>query len=388
MASARPSLPTVTSRVPLYLGGLMGPFGTGIMVPMIPELRVAFDTSNSTLAWGWALYLVPFAALMLVSGSLSERWGRRRTARATFLGYAVVTLGCAAAPSLGWFLAGRAVAGALNAFFTPILLAALADTTPADRLGEVVGAYAAFQSVGALLAPLTGGLAADVNWRLAFVLVAAASFLLSWFPPRGEPGGAAGPPSMRPLLARPIRLLGVAAFCAAAGPLGAVSLVGLQARDGIGLSGSAAGFIVMAGPAAAVFAGRPWGRVIDRVGGRRAGALAFSVCSILVAILAGATTAATLAGGWVITGYTTNFVIVTFQSLAAGALPGNRAGAISFVLAHRFLGHAVGALVWFPVFAREPTVAFVGSAALGFAGWAALHRCGLGVRSGQVAGRP
>ena len=90
-----------------------------------------------------------------------------------------VTVVAALAPNVAVFFAARAVGGALNAFFTPILLAALAESTPAGRLGEVVGVYAGFQSFGSLLAPLVGGLAADVNWRLAFLLVAAVSLTLS-----------------------------------------------------------------------------------------------------------------------------------------------------------------------------------------------------------------
>jgi MFS family permease len=379
---------TRAARLPLYVGGLMGPFGTGIMVPMIPELREEFATTNSTLAWGWALYLVPFAALMLVSGTLSERWGRRRTARWTFLLYGVATLFCAIAPSLGWFFAGRAVAGSLNAFFTPILLAALADATPPERLGEAVGVYAGFQSFGSLLAPLTGGLAADVNWRLAFVLVGIVSFVLSWFPPPGEPRVDVEPPPTRPLLRRPILLLGTAAFFAAAGPIGVGVVVGLQARDELGLSGSAAGLVLMAGPASAVFAGKPWGRVLDRIGGRRASVIAFLICSALVAAMAGATTALLLAIGWAVAGFTTNFIVVSVQSLAAQALPENRAGAISFVLAHRFLGHAVGALVWFPVFASSGSAAFLGSALVGVLGALAIVASGLGVRArSRVRGR-
>ena len=379
--------PSRFSRLPLYIGGLMGPLGTGIMVPMIPELRQEFSTSNSVLAWGWALYLVPFAALMLVSGTLSERWGRRRTARWSFLLYAVVSVLCAAAPTLGLFFAGRAVAGALNAFFTPILLAALADATPTERLGEVVGVYAGFQSFGSLLAPLTGGLAADVNWRLAFVLVAGASFMLSWFPPPGDPRVDIEPLPTRPLRQRPLRLLGVAAFAAGAGPIGVAVVVGLEARDELGLSGSAAGFVLMAGPAAAMFAGRAWGRVLDRVGGRRASVAAYLICSALVAAMAGASTAVVLAAVWAVAGFSTNFIVVSIQSVAAAALPANRAGAISFVLAHRFLGHAVGALVWFPVFAVSPAAAFVGSGTVGLLGVGAVYASGLGTRSEQPLGR-
>ena len=360
------------ARLPLYVGGLMGPFGTGIMNPMIPELRDDFGVSNDALGLGWALYLIPFAALMLVSGTLAERWGRRRTARWTFALYALVTLVAAGAPNVWVFFGARALAGALNAFFTPILLAALAESTPVQKLGEVVGVYAAFQSFGSLLAPLVGGVAADVTWRAAFVLVAAVSLLLSLFPPPGEPRREAAAAPMRPLLTRPVWLLGWAAFLAAAGPIGIGVVVGLSARDELGLSGSAAGLVLAAGPVGAMFAGRPWGGVVDRVGARSAGVAAFVICSGLVAVLAGPTAALVLGLVWLVAGFTTNFIVVSVQSMAATAIEGNRAGAISFVLAHRFLGHAVGALIWLPTFSRNADAPYLGSAALGLVGALAI----------------
>lgn len=369
------------ARLPLYVGGLMGPFGTGIMNPMIPELREEFGVSNDALGLGWALYLVPFAALMLVSGTLSERWGRRRTARWTFALYAGVTVVAAVAPNIGVFFAARAIGGALNAFFTPILLAALTEATPKERLGEVVGVYAGFQSFGSLLAPLAGGLAADVNWRLAFLLVALTSALLSFFPPPGEPRREVAAAPLRPLLQRPIVLLGWSGFLAAAGPIGIGVVVGLSARDELALSGTVGGLVLAAGPIGAVLAGRPWGRVLDRVGGRVAGVAAFVICSLLVGTLAGPTVAIALGLGWLVVGFTTNFIVVSVQSLAATASADNRAGAISFVLAHRFLGHAAGAVLWLPVFARDANAPYYGSAVLGLLGAGLLFASGLGRRS-------
>ena len=104
----------------------MGPFGTVVIVPMFPELRAEFDASSSAVSLGFSLYLIPFALILLVSGTLGERWGRRRTVRGTYLLYAVASIGCALAPNLDVFIAARALQGVANAFITPLLLAGLA----------------------------------------------------------------------------------------------------------------------------------------------------------------------------------------------------------------------------------------------------------------------
>ena len=51
---------TRSARLPLYLGGLMGPFGTVVIVPMFPELREAFGASSAAVSWGFNDLHAPF----------------------------------------------------------------------------------------------------------------------------------------------------------------------------------------------------------------------------------------------------------------------------------------------------------------------------------------
>lgn len=181
-------------RLPLYVGGFMGPFGTVVLVPMFPELRETFDATSSQVGLAYSLYLIPFAILLLVSGTLGERWGRRRTVRTTYILYTVASIACALAPTLGVFIAARAVQGVSNAFITPLLLAGLAESVPQERFGRVVGIYSSFQALGGGLGPIVGGVAADSDWRLAFFGTAVVSGLLALAPPSGEPRRGHGGP--------------------------------------------------------------------------------------------------------------------------------------------------------------------------------------------------
>ncbi len=138
---------------------------------------------------------------------------------------------CALAPNLGVFLVGRALQGVANAFITPLLLAGLAETVPAERFGRLVGIYGSFQAFGGAAAPIAGGIAADTDWRVAFVVTAALSAALAITPPEGGPRRDVEAPPIRPLLTRPMNELGIAAFFGAAGPMGIAVLVGVLARD-------------------------------------------------------------------------------------------------------------------------------------------------------------
>ncbi len=146
-----------SARLPLYLGGLMGPFGTVVIIPMFPELRETFDASSAAVSWGFTIYMLPFAAMLLVSGTLGERWGRRRSVRSAFLLFAIASLFCALAPNLAVFLVGRTLQGVANAFITPLLFAGLAEVVKPSAFGRSVGIYSSFWAAGGALAPVVGG---------------------------------------------------------------------------------------------------------------------------------------------------------------------------------------------------------------------------------------
>src|SRR3954471_24427582 len=122
------------ARAGLYAGGYLGPFGGGVIAVLIPELRQDFDASTAQVTAGITAYLVPFAALQDVSGTLGERFGVARTIRVAYVVYAIASLAVAATTSIGPFLVARGAQGAANAFTTPLLLASVAEATPEAEL--------------------------------------------------------------------------------------------------------------------------------------------------------------------------------------------------------------------------------------------------------------
>jgi len=352
-------------RIPLYIGGFMGPFGTVVIIPMFPELREEFDASSSAVSLGFSLYLIPFAALLLVSGTLGERWGRRRTVRGTYLLYAVASLGCALAPSLPIFIVARALQGVANAFITPLLLAGLAETVPAERFGRQVGIYSSFQALGSGLGPIIGGIAADTDWRLAFYGTMVVSLLLATSPPDGGARPGAEAPRLRPLLTRRMVMLGIGFLFAAAGPVGISVLVGVAGRDVLDLSGTVTGVILFAGAMSMLLLGPVWGQILDRFGTRRFGIVATLAAVALAGLPSLADSGPMLGVIWVLTSAAVGAVIVVMQALGASVMPANRGGALSFLLAFRFVGHALGPIVFVPLVDRSVETTFFVAAGLG-----------------------
>lgn len=157
------------------------------------------------------------------------------------------------------FLGCRALQGVANAFLTPLLLAALAESTPPERVGRSVVTFAAVQTAALVVAPLGGGLAGEVSWRLAFVAPALAALVLAALPLPGT-RRAAVPPRLRAALVARVGWLSAAAFLGYLSLAGLSFLVALRAADEFGLSSSATGLLV------AGFGAAGWSRARQRAG--------------------------------------------------------------------------------------------------------------------------
>jgi MFS family permease len=352
------------TRAALYAGGFIGPFGGGMVVVLVPELRDAFGISTGLASLALTVYLIPFAALQLVSGTIGERVGRVRATRAAFVVYAFASAATALAGGYGAFLAARAVQGAANAFTTPLVLAGLADATPPEQLGRTMGTFAAVQTAGVVGAPLVGGLAGAADYRLAFAAAAAVAVVLAAVPVPGGPG-ARGTAHARLRDAATARALwlSVAAALAYLAVTGLGVVVAVRAGDELGLGATARGLLLAGFGAAGVVAGRPAGRAADRHGAARVAIAGALPCCALLPLLGLASTPATLAAGWVAAGICSALIWAGLNTLLAGAAPANRAGAISLAGAFKFGGNALAPLIWLSVYAAAPPLAFGGAGA-------------------------
>ncbi len=356
--------PTGARLVSFYLGGFLGPFGTLVPVPMLPDLRADFGVDSATISWAISAYLLPMAALLLVSGTIGERFGRSRVLRISLAVYLGASLLVAAAPTLTPFLAARALQGAANAFFTPLLLAELADITPESGLGRRIGAYSSFQAIGGAAAPFVGGLAAEVDWRLAFAVTAGVTLVILVTSPGPRPTGRTTRPSARSLLDRRLVALSLTSLAVTAGPVGAQVLLGLKLRDELAIDPGPAGLILAAGFVGPIVLGPAFGRLTDRYGAGRCGVASIAAAGALAAAIGPVGSSAVVVGLWLLAGSVFAMATVVLHRVAAVVVPANRGGALSVVLSFRFLGFALGPLIWVPLLDSTVTGAFVGAGLL------------------------
>ena len=352
---------------PLYVGGFLGPFGGAMLVAIIPNVAHGLDASVTQVAAAITAYMVPFAVLQLFSGTLAERLGPRRVVRAGYIGFGAAALGCALAPEIWSFLAARAVMGASNAFLSPILLAALSEVVAPAVLGRTVGTFAAAQTAGLTFAPILGGVLGEINWRLAFVLVAVVSVVLAL--PKQTLGAAeraatdAPRASFRTLLNRWIALLATQAMLGYLGFTAIGFVLVLVAADEFALGSSARGLLVAGYGIGGILLGRYAGSVVDRIG-RPSAALAGAVaCTAGVVGLVFAPTVWGLALVYFAIGCASTFVWAGLNTIAVESFPENRAGATSAYSAFKFAGVAIAPLIYVPLFHVDTRLPFVLAAA-------------------------
>lgn len=144
--------------------------GTVVNVAL-PEIGRDLGASTSALQWILNGYLLSLAALILLGGSLGDRFGRRRVFVIGVGLFTAASLLCSIAPSAELLVAARIVQGVGGALLTPGSLAMIeASFRPADR-ARAVGAWSGLTGVAAAVGPLLGGYLVDaVSWRAIFLI--------------------------------------------------------------------------------------------------------------------------------------------------------------------------------------------------------------------------
>jgi EmrB/QacA subfamily drug resistance transporter len=137
----------------------------------LPTLQEEFDASASTLQWMVDAYLLVFAGLLLVFGTLGDRFGRKLALQSGVTLFGLASLGALIADSSTEVIVIRSLMGVGAALIMPATLSIIANVFPPDERGKAIGVWAALAAVGIGLGPLTGGLLIEwFDWSAVFLV--------------------------------------------------------------------------------------------------------------------------------------------------------------------------------------------------------------------------
>lgn len=136
----------------------------------LPALARDLSASSGQQQWVINAYLLTLASLILIGGSLGDRFGRVRVYQVGVVWFAATSLLCALAPSIEILIAARFLQGIGGALLTPGSLAIIEATLRREDRGRGVGHWSGLTGIAAAVGPLVGGLLVDFSWRWVFVL--------------------------------------------------------------------------------------------------------------------------------------------------------------------------------------------------------------------------
>lgn len=159
----------------------MDVIGIGIIIPVIPSLieKLSGDgLSEASRIGGWLIFAFAimqflFAPLM---GILSDKFGRRPVLLLSLLGLGIDYLFHAYAPTIGWLLVGRVLAGITGASLT-VANAYIADISTPENKAQNFGMVGAAFGLGFIIGPVIGGIAGEINVQYPFFISAGLTFL-------------------------------------------------------------------------------------------------------------------------------------------------------------------------------------------------------------------
>jgi EmrB/QacA subfamily drug resistance transporter len=162
----------------------------------VPAMQASFHTTVVDLQWVIESYGLFLGALILVGGSLGDRFGRRRMFVMGVAIFATASAGCGVALNIHQLIIARSIQGVGAALLVPGSLAIISTSFDEQSRGRAIGTWSGFTAITTAVGPVLGGwLVQHASWRWVFFInlpLAAAVMAISTRWIEESPSGVAG----------------------------------------------------------------------------------------------------------------------------------------------------------------------------------------------------
>ncbi|GAB4371531.1 MAG: MFS transporter [Elainellaceae cyanobacterium] len=153
------------------LGSSMAFIDSTVVNVALPTLQTQLNATVADVQWVVESYALFVAALILVGGSLGDRFGRRRIFVLGVALFAIASAWCGLAPTIGQLIVARGAQGLGGALLIPGSLAIIGASFTDQQRGAAIGLWSGFTAITSAAGPVLGGwLIETFSWRWIFLI--------------------------------------------------------------------------------------------------------------------------------------------------------------------------------------------------------------------------
>lgn len=153
----------------MSLGTLMVFLDLTVVNTALPSISLDLGASTAELQWVVDSYVLALAGLLMLGGSLGDRYGRRRWMTVGLVVFGAGSVLAALADDIPVLIAGRAVQGVGAALVLPATLSIVTNTFPREERSRAIAIWTAVGGIGIGFGPAVGGyLVEHWDWAAAF----------------------------------------------------------------------------------------------------------------------------------------------------------------------------------------------------------------------------
>lgn len=174
--------------VATILGSSMAMIDGTVVNVALPVLQESLNANATQVQWVVESYALFLAALILVGGSLGDKFGRRLIYACGVTLFALASGWCALSPNINQLIVARAFQGVGGALLVPGSLAIISASFIDSERGRAIGTWSGFTAITSAFGPILGGwLVENLSWRWIFFInvpfaIAILSILFSYVP--------------------------------------------------------------------------------------------------------------------------------------------------------------------------------------------------------------